>query len=120
MENQIAWIKKGEFAIIEFLLDRIDLFETSKYLAYIEKKLAENGYSDIVVDLSNAMFIDSSGIGTLIALQSRLQKNSKEMIVVSDNETILKVFEITKMYDFFKVVSTLDEASSYLEKKDTA
>ena len=117
MERQVKWVKKNGYSIVEFLMDKLDLFETSNYLSYIESKLSEGGYTDVIVDLRKSLLIDSSGIGTLIALQSRLQKHSKIMAVVSDNETILKVFTITKMYDFLNICTSLDEAVEYLKRK---
>lgn len=116
MQDSIRCIKKEKYMIIEFLLQKFDLFETSKLLSYIESILSENGYMDIVVDLNSVMLIDSSGIGTMIALQSRLKRHEKNMLIVCDNESILKVFRITKMFDFFKICKDMQEADSYFSR----
>jgi anti-sigma B factor antagonist len=120
MENYIKYRQTEKYLVIEFLIQKFDLFETSKLLTHIESILSRDGYKDITVDLKNVMIIDSSGIGTLIALQSRLKKNGKEMVVVCDNDTILKVFKITKMFDFFKVYKNMDEADGYFNSVSKA
>ena len=120
MQTSILWIRKENYTIIEFLLQKFNLYETSKLLSYIESSLAESGYTDIIIDFKNIKIIDSSGIGTMIALQSRLKKFDKEMVLVCDNDTILKVFRITKMFDFFKIFKSMQEADLYFSPTNTA
>jgi anti-sigma B factor antagonist len=89
--------------ILEFLVDKLNLFETPRILTQFEEMLDASKYPHVIVDLKNVMTIDSVGIGFLIAIKNVLSKHGKSMFVVSDREVILKIFSITKMDEYFKI-----------------
>jgi anti-sigma B factor antagonist len=64
----------------------------------------------LVVDLSDATFIDSTGIGTLVAALKRLRKarGSLELVCVEPN--LLRVFEVTGLDGLLSIRGSRDEA----------
>ena len=64
----------------------------------------------LVVDLSDATFIDSTGIGTLVAALKRLKKarGSLELVCVEPN--LLRVFELTGLDNLLSIHASRDEA----------
>jgi anti-sigma B factor antagonist len=68
---------------------------------------------DLVVDLTNVTFIDSSGLGWLIRLQDQLDRSAGHMrIVGSTNGSLKRLLSITGLEDHFHVVETLKAAEA--------
>ncbi len=60
---------------------------------------AAASYSDVVIDFAGVPFVDSSGIGLLIALVRALQQDGKRVSVVRVREDVMEVFDILQIQD---------------------
>ena len=58
----------------------------------------------VVADLSEARFLDSSGIGFLVSLNSRLKSNNKNMYLLRPSEQICKTLELVRLISFFTII----------------
>jgi anti-anti-sigma factor len=57
-----------------------------------------------VIDLAAAEFIDSAALGLMIHMKRRFENTSLQTIkVINSNERILKVFQIMRFHDMFKI-----------------
>jgi anti-sigma B factor antagonist len=70
----------------------------------------DGGAERVVVDLSQTVFIDSSSLGVLIGAHRRLKARGGALVVVCDNEAIVKTFKITGLDGVFSLVPTLADA----------
>jgi anti-sigma B factor antagonist len=73
------------------------------------------GASEIVVDLSDVSFIDSTTIGILMRARKRLARLRGRLLVVCADRNILRLFEITALDRMFEIYQTREEA---LERVD--
>jgi anti-sigma B factor antagonist len=64
----------------------------------------------VVVDLSEIGFLDSTGLGALVAARSTAAEGGGRLPVVCDRERILKLFRITGLDGVFEIYSTVDDA----------
>src|SRR5918998_380158 len=87
----------------------IDLFTAPEFKQRMSAPI-DAGRSNIVVDLSGTTFIDSSSLGVLIGAHRRLKLRGGSLVVVCDNEAIVKTFRITGLDGVFTLVRTLDDA----------
>ncbi len=87
----------------------IDLFTAPEFKQRMGKAI-EDGVERLVVDLSGTTFIDSSSLGVLIGAHRRLKQSNGSLVVVCDNETIVKTFKITGLDGVFTLVPSLDDA----------
>ncbi|TIH13704.1 anti-sigma factor antagonist [Marinifilum sp. JC120] len=58
----------------------------------------------VVADLSEARFLDSSGIGFLVSLNSRLKSHNKNMYLLRPSEQICKTLELVRLISFFNII----------------
>jgi anti-sigma B factor antagonist len=72
--------------------------------------LVDEGKTDIVVDLTDVAFMDSTGLGVLVGALKRVRTTGGELRLVIDQEKVLKVFRITALTQVFQIHPTLDEA----------
>lgn len=63
----------------------------------------------VLLDLSNVTFIDSSGLGAIVATMKLLSPERKLMLA-GLNPAVEKVFQLTRMHTVFDIFLTLEEA----------
>lgn len=76
--------------------------------------LVETGVAQIVVDLSEVTFIESVGLGTLVAARKRMVAHDRNLcLVIADHQVNIRgPFEITRLDDVFPIHSTREAAIS--------
>lgn len=72
--------------------------------------LLDQGRADLVVDLSRVTFMDSTGLGVLVGALKRVRGLDGRMVLVIDQDRILKVFRITGLTQLFTISATLEDA----------
>jgi anti-sigma B factor antagonist len=87
----------------------IDLFTAPEFKQRVSAPI-DAGRSNVIVDLSATTFIDSSSLGVLIGAHRRLKLRGGSLVVVCDNEAIVKTFRITGLDGVFTLVKSLDDA----------
>ena len=71
---------------------------------------AEPDVKNFVIDLKQVDFMDSAGLGTLIAVLKRITERGGDMKVACLQKKPRMVFEITRAYKVFEIYDTVDEA----------
>lgn len=84
----------------------IDLYRAPDLERELAGPLAE-GVTRLVVDLSEATFVDSTALHVLHGAARQLDRDVGELVVVVPDPNVRKVFEITGVGRFFSVVSSL-------------
>ncbi|WP_187428204.1 hypothetical protein ROLI_003440 [Roseobacter fucihabitans] len=74
----------------------------------------EGGTETVVLDLSMVEFIDSSGLGAIVAAMKYLGTERK-MALAGLTPTVARVFQLTRMDSVFSVFSTVDGARAELQ-----
>lgn len=72
--------------------------------------LVESGRTDLVVDLTQVRFMDSTGLGLLVGVLKRIRGLGGQLQLVIDAERLLKVFRITSLDQVFTIRASRDEA----------
>jgi anti-sigma B factor antagonist len=98
-----------ENAHVVAVTGEIDLFTAPEFKQRMSGPI-EDGVRRLIVDLSNTTFIDSSSLGVLIGAHRRLKQRNGSLVVVCDNDTIVKTFKITGLDGVFTLVRSLDDA----------
>src|SRR5665647_2755180 len=65
---------------------------------YIEK-----GYDEFIFDLSGVEYIDSTGLGTRVAIQTRALKKGGSVIIKGINGLVKEIFELTRLTKVFEI-----------------
>lgn len=73
-------------------------------------ELVEGGSHRIVVDLEGVGFMDSTGLGSLVAGLKRVKERGGEMALVCTRDPVLKVLGITGLDRVFDVHGSVSEA----------
>jgi len=87
----------------------VDLFTAPEFKQRVMAPIVA-GVDHVIVDLTEATFIDSSSLGALIGAHRRLKARDGKLAVACDNEAIVKTFRITGLDGVFRLVPTVDAA----------
>ena len=71
----------------------------------------ETGASRVILDLSGVEFIDSSGLGAIVASMKQLGQE-RRLDLAGLQPVVEKVFRLTRMDTVFRLFATLDDALS--------
>jgi anti-sigma B factor antagonist len=87
----------------------VDLFTAPEFKERVMAPIAAD-VGRVVVDLTDATFIDSSSLGVLIGAHRRLRGRGGRLMVACDVSAILKTLRVTGLDGVFTVAPTIEEA----------
>jgi len=82
------------------------------------KSLAADGLKKVVIDLKNVKWMNSSGLGILMACMSSLQNSNGKLKLASVTEKVRSVLMITKLIQIFETFENSERAvASFYEEE---
>ena len=71
---------------------------------------AEDGTAEVIVDLTGCTFLDSRGLGALLATRGRLERSNRRLALVMSHPSVIRIFQITQFDALFEIYPTLGAA----------
>jgi anti-sigma B factor antagonist len=87
----------------------IDVYTAPKLRDKISELVATGSY-DIVVDMHEVEFLDSTGLGVLVGGLKKVRAHDGSLRLVCNQDRLLKIFRITGLAKVFVIHETADEA----------
>ena len=88
---------------------RLDASLAESFKTYLFEQI-DDGASSLVVDLAEVRFMDSSGLGSLVAALKKLG-GSQGVVLAGAQPAVKDLFELTSMDKLFKIVPTVNDAT---------
>jgi len=104
---------QGNYAILHL---SGNLIEKGQAIAMLEKvdELAKDNCNKLAIDLEKLIYMNSSGLNTLIQLLTKARVAGGEAVLYNMNKKINELILITKLHTLFKVAANQTEALSLL------
>ncbi|GAB4467221.1 MAG: anti-sigma factor antagonist BldG [Armatimonadaceae bacterium] len=83
-------------------------------------ELVERGNPDLILNLTSVDYIDSTGLGAMVAGLKRARESDGMVHVICPNPSIYKIFQITSLNKVFAVHEDERAALSLLEAPESA
>ncbi|MGP0030184.1 MAG: STAS domain-containing protein [Acidimicrobiales bacterium] len=107
MEQPFQIEERTEFGLsIVAVSGEIDV-ATAPQLQETLHALIARGRTDLVVDLLEVTFLDSTALGVLVGALKRCREQGGELRLVVTEPRIVKIFEITGLTTVFRIVDSL-------------
>lgn len=100
---------KDSMNIIRVEASRIDAAVAIQFKDQMREAVSD-AEGRVVLDLENVDFIDSSGLGAIVAAM-KLMPDGKKLELASLTPTVDKVFRMTRMDSIFSIHANVDEAA---------
>ena len=102
--------RRNNDVLILDLEGKIRLGEDCSDLRKALRSLVENGEKKILLNLADVSYIDSSGLGELVASYISLQKNEGEVRLVNLSPNVHELMVLTKLLTIFEVYDNETDA----------
>jgi anti-sigma B factor antagonist len=111
MDLNISTKQIGDVSLVA-LKGRIVLGEGSSSLRERIKSLVGDGEKKIVLNMANVTYIDSAGLGTLVAAHVSAKKEGTVLLLSDLGNKFHEVLQVTRLLTIFNVYPTEAEAIS--------
>lgn len=99
------------------LSGELDQYAAAALKNKIDIEVEESGKNNLIMDLTDVNFMDSSGIGLIIGRYKVLRPLGGGVAVCGANPGVRRVIELSGIEKLIPYFSTADEAAKYLERK---
>jgi len=104
--------QRGEVTVIG-LEGPVDVSQALELRELLGTKVSEPG-AMILVDLGGVTLLDSSGIGVLVGAHRRAAEAGSSFALAAPNETVAKVFALTRTDKLLRIFPSVDTGLSGL------
>lgn len=108
MELSVSDHKTGVYAVLT-VRGEVDVYSAPALQAGL-LTLLDSGAKPVVVDLTEVGFLDSTGLGVLVAARTAAADAGRALPIACDHERILKLFKITGLDSVFEIYPSVDAA----------
>jgi len=91
------------------VMGEVDL-ATAPALEQTLRGVADDRTRAVIVDLTGCSFLDSRGLGVLVATKARLERSNGRLALVLSNRSELRIFQITPFDELFGFYPSLGAA----------
>ncbi len=101
--------KIGKVTVVKLLNEALDAGNTKDFKVSIEPILKEN--RQIVFEMSEVKFLDSSGCGALLSCLRTLNSIEGDLKICGLHKTVHALFELVRMHLIIEIFNTKEEAA---------
>jgi anti-sigma B factor antagonist len=99
----------GKIMVVVVREERLDAHNSDELKIEINR-LFESGTKELLVDLKEVRFIDSSGLGVLVSGYKNAATHQGNIKLCSLQTQVKSMFELTRLHRVFDIYQTMDEA----------
>lgn len=105
----------AEFTVADILvLEPVGVIDSTNANTFTTKvtDIVNAHPGNLVIDLNRVKYVSSAGVRSLIIVGQAIGKMQRKMVLCGLNDEVARLFEITKLGEFFVICSSRDEALS--------
>ncbi len=99
------------------VVGEIDVYTAPQFREAVNE-LINDGQKNLIIDMKQVTYMDSSGFGTLLSATKRLRPEGGAVNLVACNSAIDRMLRITRLNTVFGTFATVDEAIDSLTDGD--
>jgi len=96
-------------AVLYIREDRLDANNSEELKAEL-RRFFEGGTKDLILDLKEVLFIDSSGLGVLVSGYKNASILHGSLKLSNLQSQVKSMFELTRLHRVFDIFTTVDDA----------
>jgi anti-sigma B factor antagonist len=107
VELEVGRYERPEATVVT-VSGELDILTAPKFSASIDAVVRRRA-RDVVVDLSEARFVDSAGLQVLLSAQRRVTRRTRWLALICPAGPVRRVIELARLTETLGVVSSLSE-----------
>ncbi len=92
--------------------------ETVRELERTLDRAASEGTGDVVLDLTDLEYLDSTAVGILVGALHRLKSENRELVLVNPRDRIAGLLRVANLDSLFEIHGSVAEALEAIAKKE--
>jgi len=97
----------GTVTVVKLCENRLDAALSVRFKEGM-REVADNGATDVVLDLGEVAFMDSSGLGAVVAVMKHMGRE-RTFRIAALTPAVDKVFKLTRMDSVFTILGSSEE-----------
>lgn len=97
-------VKRQNEYVTAYLFGELDHHSSQQVKTELDEVIKEHRDADLILDLRNLSFMDSSGLGVILGRYKRLKVYGNNMYIKNANRQIEKVFDVSGIYKLIKKI----------------
>ncbi|MGE5494319.1 MAG: anti-sigma factor antagonist [Burkholderiales bacterium] len=97
-------VKRQSDYITAFLYGELDHHSADFVKSQLDEIIAKYRNANLILDLKNLSFMDSSGLGVLLGRYKKLKAHGSSMYIKNASRQIEKVFDVSGIYKIIKKI----------------
>ncbi len=97
-------VKQQSENVTVYLFGELDHHSSDTVKAQLDDIIRKYRDADLILDLKNLSFMDSSGLGVLLGRYKKLKAGGNSMYIKNANRQIEKVFDVSGIYRIIKKI----------------
>lgn len=94
------------------LAGELDEHTATQFRESVEARLDEDGERDLLLDLSEVTFIDSSGLGAILGRYKRISQAERRMAVAAASPQVRRILELSGLLKIIPLAGDGGRASA--------
>lgn len=86
----------------------LDILTAARFSAYVDE-VPRRRAGDVIVDLTEAGFVDSVGLQILLSIQRRVVRRGRRWALICPGGAVRRAIELARLTDVLDVVASLEE-----------
>lgn len=95
--------------VINFEVDHLDAGNANEIRRSIQNEIGKNTH--LIIDMRQLQFVDSSGLGVLIATLRLIDKSNGTLRLCCMTEPVQALFDLMRMHRLFQIHNSVEEAN---------
>ena len=87
------------------LSGELDEFSAQSVRENLDEMFDQEGFNQVIIDLSELEFMDSTGIGVLLGRYKKLKSKNKPIFICNPSSHAEKIFKMTGLYEIMPKIS---------------
>lgn len=103
---------RDDVLVVKLYESRLDSYVATEFRDEMDR-LAKTSGSQIVLDLGEVEFVDSSGLGAIVTTQKRLGRE-RDLVICGANDAVTRLFKLARLDKIFQIVVDENAAMAVL------
>ncbi len=103
--------------IIKFVIpEELELTNAQQIKKMIYEEAFEKGFKKVILDLSKTKYIDSTGLGVMVAIHKQALMNAGAVVFLNLDSNIKSLLKMTALDRILNIYDSEEEAVEFLNK----
>jgi anti-sigma B factor antagonist len=89
--------RQKDKSVVFLLQGDLDIESSNDFKNFVREKLKNHSYDEVLINLEKVEYIDSSGLGSLIAISKDCRLNASKLKLINVPNIVFNILKLTRL-----------------------